>query len=74
MPDDDTLVKALVHNAYVILISDAPDNVGREDDLDHVKRSIAMADRILSGNATAEDRASVPELVHPHVRSTYHLS
>jgi hypothetical protein len=74
MPDDETLVRALVHDAHVMLTSDAPDSVGREDDLDHVKRSIAMAERILSGNATAEDRASVGGLVHPQVRSTYHLS
>ena len=61
MPDDETLVRALVHDADVMLITDDADNVGREDDLDHVKRSIAMAEKILSGNASAEDRAVLEE-------------
>jgi hypothetical protein len=69
--DDDTLARALVHDAHVILSSDTPDNLGREDDLNHVKDAISLADTILSGNATDEQRARVEGFVHPQIRSLF---
>jgi hypothetical protein len=69
--DDDTLVRALVHDAHVMLTSDAPGNLAREGDLDRVKKGIALADKILEGAASDADRASVADFVHPQVRSLY---
>jgi hypothetical protein len=68
---DEELARALVHDAHVILDSDAPGNLGREDELDHVKRGIRLADKLLAGTATDEERASVGDFVHPQVRSLY---
>jgi len=71
--EDQNLVVALLHHANVILGSDGPENVGREEELDDVKRAVKLAERIASGNATADDRAAVRDRVHPSVRSSFGL-
>jgi hypothetical protein len=69
MPATDAeLVRALVHDANRYLSPDSPDSVTRESDLNHVKEVLGMAEKILAGDATAEDRALVGDLVHPQVR------
>ena len=70
---DENLVKALVHHANVILYSDTPENASRERDLDDVKRALRLAERILDGSASGDDRASVREVVHEQVRGLYGL-
>jgi hypothetical protein len=72
-PDDENRVAALVHHANVILMSDGAQNAGRENDLADVKRALRRAERILSGDASDEERESVGELVHPQVRTLYGL-
>ena len=69
--NDDALVRALVHDAHVILTSDTEHNLARERDLDHVKAGIALADKILAGSASEADKASVAGFVHPSVRGLY---
>lgn len=71
--EDQNLVVALLHHANVILGSDGPENPGRERDLDNVKRSLRLAERIANGNATDDDPASVGELVHADVRTSFGL-
>lgn len=71
--EDQNLAVALLHHANVILSSDAPDNLGRERDLDNVKRSLRLAERIANGNASDEDRAAVSDSVHPSVRTGFGL-
>ncbi len=70
---DVRLAEALLHHANVILMSDDPENLGREGDLDNVKASTKLAEKILAGDATAADRQRVGDLVHPQVRSLYGL-
>lgn len=70
-PDDRNRVSALVHHANVILSSDQPDNFDRESDL--VKRSLRLADKLLAGTATEEDRRTASDQVHPSVRSQFGL-
>lgn len=72
-PDDRNRVSALVHHANVILSSDQPDNFDRESDLDNVKRSLRLADKLLAGTATEEDRRTASDQVHPSVRSQFGL-
>lgn len=71
--EDENLVTALVHDANVILGSDDPDNVGREAELDGVKQSIRLAEKILAGKATEAEKASVKDKVHPQTRSLFKL-
>jgi len=71
--EDQNLVVALLHHASAILGSDGPDDVGREQELDTVKRTVRLAKRIASGNATANDRAAVADSVHPSVRTSFGL-
>lgn len=66
-------MEALLHHVNTIFMSDMPDNIGREQELDNIKKSTNVAERILTGTATPEERASVRDLVHPLVRSLYHL-
>jgi hypothetical protein len=70
-PEDRKLVHALVHHVHVLLTGDQPEDLDRDRTLASVKRSIALADKILSGNATDEDKASVADVVHPQIRSFY---
>lgn len=71
--DDENLVKALVHHADMLLKTDRPENSNREGDLDSVKKSIRLAETILSGRATDDERGRVRDVVHPQVRSLYRL-
>jgi hypothetical protein len=71
--EEENLVRALVHDANVILGSDAPDNVGREGELDGVKEELRLAEKVLNGNATDAEKTSVRELVHPQTRSLFGL-
>jgi HD superfamily phosphodiesterase len=68
-PSDSELVRALVHDANRYLSTDSPSNVRRESDLNHVKEVLGMAEKLLAGEATDEDRALVGDLVDPQVRS-----
>ena len=68
---DYQLVRALVHDASVYLQSHGPDDDAREKDLGHVQAGIALADRILAGNATDTDKESVADFVAPQVRTLY---
>jgi hypothetical protein len=68
---DDVLVLALVHDANVKLLGLDASSLGLDDDLNDVRQSTHMAEKILSGKATDEDRAQVSESVHPQVRSLY---
>lgn len=70
-PDDEKLVLALVHDANVMLTGSSSNDLGHDTDLDQVRGVLQMAEKLLSGNATDEDRTSVPNLVHPQVRSLY---
>lgn len=65
--------RSILHHVNVILMSDTPDNLSRERDLDDVKVSTKLAETILAGNATDEDRQRVKDQVHPQVRSLYGL-
>ena len=68
-----TSVRALIHDAAVMLTGDSPDNVGREDDLEHVRRGINLANKILACNATEKEKASAAGVVHPQTRSLFGL-
>jgi len=68
---DYQLVRALVHDASVYLQSHGPDDDAREKDLGHVQAGIALADRILAGNATDTEKESVADFVAPQVRALY---
>ena len=70
---DVRLAEALLHHVNVILMSDTPDNFSRERYLDDVKGFTKLAETILAGNATDEDRQRVKDQVHPQVRSLYGL-
>jgi hypothetical protein len=39
--------------------------------LDAIRRVLAVAEKILAGTASDEEKVSVPEIVHPQVRSFY---
>jgi hypothetical protein len=64
-PSDHELALALVHDANRHLSVDSTDRVGRESDLNHVKEVLALAEKLLSGEAGDEDRALVADLVQP---------
>jgi hypothetical protein len=64
---DYQLVRALVHDASVYLQSHGPD----DDALGHVQAGIALADRILAGNATDAEKESVADFVAQQVRTLY---
>jgi hypothetical protein len=68
---DDRLVLALVHDANVKLLGLGEDSLGLDHDLADVRRSTNLAEKILSGKATDDDRALVSDVVHPQVRSLY---
>jgi hypothetical protein len=68
---DDKLALALVHDANIKLLGTDATDIGLEGNIRNVRRALEMAEKILSGKATDEDRASVPDLVHPQVRSLY---
>ncbi len=68
---DHQLVRALVHDASVYLQSHGPDDDAREKDLRHVQAGIALADRILAGNATDKEKESVADFVAREVRTLY---
>jgi hypothetical protein len=68
-PPDQELARALVHDANRYLSTDSPNSVRRESDLNHVKEAMGLAEKLLAGEASAEDRALVGDLVHPEVRS-----
>lgn len=70
-PEDEKLLKALIHDANVRLTGDRPEDLGRENTLDAVKQVLRLAEKIAGGNASAEDRAAVADAVHPQVRSLY---
>jgi hypothetical protein len=72
-PEEENLVKALLHDANVILGSDQPENVGREDELAGVKKEIRLAETIANGAASAEEIASVADLVHPQTKTSFGL-
>jgi len=65
-PEDKGLVRALVHEAAGMLRSD-----DRESKLEDAKRNLQLADKILGGDATDEDRALVTEIVPEQVRNLY---
>lgn len=67
---DRKLANALLHHVNVTLGSDDPANVARERDLDDVKRATKLAEPIVNGEATAADKATVADIVHPQVRSS----
>jgi len=68
-PSDQELARALVHDANRYLSTDSSDNVRRESELNHVKEVLGLAEKLLAGEANAEDRALVGDLVHPEVRT-----
>jgi hypothetical protein len=53
------------------LQSHGPDDDAREKDLGHVQAGIALADRILAGNATDTEKESVADFVAPQVKTLY---
>jgi hypothetical protein len=57
----------------VFLQSHGPNEDDREKDLRHVQSGIALADKILAGNATDTEKESVAEFVAPRVRALPHL-
>ena len=67
-PADANLVEALVHHANVILLGDNP-----RDNLADAKGALRLAEKILNGTASNEERQSVGDVVHPQVRSLYGL-
>lgn len=64
-PSDHELALSLVHDANRYLSVDSPDRVARESDLNHVKEALGLAEKLLSGEASDEDRALVADLVQP---------
>jgi hypothetical protein len=54
---------ALVHDANRDLSTDSAESVRRESDLEHVKEALGIAEKLLAGEATDEDRALVGDLV-----------
>jgi len=68
---DHQLLCALVHDASVYLQSHGPNDDDRETDLRHVQSGIALADKILAGNATDVEKESVADFVAPQVRTLY---
>jgi hypothetical protein len=70
-PGDEQLVRALVHDANVRLTGSSAEDLGHDGDLDAVRQVLAVAEKILNGKASAEEKASVPNIVHPQVRSLY---
>ena len=64
-PSDHELALSLVHEANRHLSIDSPDRVGRESDLNHVKEALGLAEKLLSGDASDEDRALVADLAQP---------
>jgi hypothetical protein len=70
-PEDIKLARALVHDAEVKLNGSSSADHGHDQELQGVHRVVSLADKILAGKASDEDRALVPELVHPSVRSLY---
>ena len=70
---DLNLVRALLAHANGLFVGDSPDNLGRERELDSVKQSTRLAEKIAAGKANDDDRAQVPEFVHASVRSRFGL-
>lgn len=70
-PGDETLVRALVHDANIRLVGSSGADLGHDGDLDAIRRVLAVAEKILAGTASDEEKVSVPEIVHPQVRSFY---
>jgi hypothetical protein len=68
-PSDNELVFTLVHDANRYLSTDSSDNVRRESDLNHVKEELGLAEKLLAGEASDEDRALVGDLVQQRVRT-----
>lgn len=72
-PDEENLVHALVHDARVRLTGDNPSDFNREAQLDAVKRLLQVAEAMLAGNASEEQKSSARDLVHGDVRTTFGL-
>lgn len=70
---DTKLVGALLHHVNIIFSSDAPENVGREGELDNIRECAKLAENVVNGTATDDDKASAADLVHPQVSNTYGL-
>jgi hypothetical protein len=68
-PSDNELALVLVHDANRYLSTDSADSVRRESDLEHVKEVLGMAEKLLAGDATDEDRALVADLVQQRART-----
>jgi hypothetical protein len=68
-PSDNELVLTLVHDANRYLSADRADSVRRESDLEHVKEVLGLAEKLLVGEATDEDRALVGDLVQQRLRT-----
>lgn len=60
---DTQLVYALVHDANLLLVGSG------ETDIKRCRQLLTLAESILGGSATAAERSSVYELLHP---STVH--
>lgn len=69
--EDEKLVRALVHDANVRLTGSSADDLGHDGDLDVVRRVLAVAEKIIEGKASDDEKATVPDIVHPQVRSFY---
>src|SRR4051812_2616062 len=72
-PAEQNLVEALLHHINIIFSSDAPDNVGRENELDNIKSCSTIAEKIVRGTASDDDKTTAAGLLHPQVRNTYGL-
>lgn len=64
---DHQLALALVHDAY------ARCSGGKASDLVVIAEELLLAECLLSGRATDDDRARVSSLVHPSTRSNFLL-
>lgn len=70
-PGDEKLVRALVHDANVRLTGSSADDLRHDDDLHVVRRVLTVAEKIIEGQASDDEKASVPDIVHPQVCSFY---
>jgi hypothetical protein len=69
--EDEKLAHALVHDANIKLQGASSASVGLDAELDNVRAVLRLAEKLLHGSATDDDRAEVPNVVHPQVKSLY---
>ena len=70
---DEDLVNALRDHAETLEQTTSPENDSFNRDIRQAEEARSLASKVEKGTASAEEKASVPDMVHPSVKTRHDL-